>query len=86
MARETPGGQDILIEASLSHSVTPHSVGLLRKSDQSDGETSTRQHTKLTRDRYSCLTVGFEPDKPASERPQTQAVIGKSIYITFTKF
>jgi len=35
-------GQDFLIiEASRSHSDTPHSVGLLWKSDQPDSETST---------------------------------------------
>jgi len=40
----------IIVEASLSHSDTPHSVGLLWTSDQPDAQTSTRQHTTLTRD------------------------------------
>jgi hypothetical protein len=31
----------LIIEASLSHSDTPHSVGLLWTSDQTDAETST---------------------------------------------
>jgi hypothetical protein len=35
-------GQDLLIvEASRSHSDTPHSVGLLWASDQPDADTST---------------------------------------------
>jgi hypothetical protein len=41
--------QDLLtIEASRSHSDTPHSVGLLSTSDQPDAETSTWQPTTLT--------------------------------------
>jgi hypothetical protein len=44
------GVRDFLInEASLSHSDTPHSVGLLWTSDQFDAETSTWQYTTLTR-------------------------------------
>jgi hypothetical protein len=39
-------------KASLSHSDTPHSVGLLWTSDQSDVETFTSNHTTLTRVRY----------------------------------
>jgi hypothetical protein len=39
-------------EVSLSHSETPHSVGFLWISDQSDAEISTWQHTILTTDRY----------------------------------
>jgi hypothetical protein len=61
-------------EASQSHSETPHSVGLLCTSDQPVAETSTWQHKTLTRDRYPCLPVGFEPAIPASERPQTHAL------------
>jgi hypothetical protein len=48
-------GQGILIvEASRSYSETPHSVGLLWESDQPYEETSTWQHTTLTRDRHLC--------------------------------
>jgi hypothetical protein len=48
-------GQGLLIiEASRPHSDTPHSVGLVWTSDQPDAETSTRQHTVLTRDKYPC--------------------------------
>jgi hypothetical protein len=46
-----PGGPGFLIiEALRSHSDTPHSVGLLWTSDQSDAETSALHHTTLTRD------------------------------------
>jgi len=44
----------IIIDASRSHSGTPHSVGLLWTSDQPDAETSTWQHMTLTRDRHPC--------------------------------
>jgi hypothetical protein len=37
-----------IIEASRSHSDTPHSVGLLWTSDQPDAETSTWHHSKET--------------------------------------
>jgi len=50
-----PSGQGLLsIEAARSHSDTPHSAGLLWTRDQEDVETSTWQHTTLTRDRYPC--------------------------------
>jgi hypothetical protein len=46
-------GQGLLIiEASQSHSDTPHSVGLLWASDHPVAEISTLQHTTLTRDRH----------------------------------
>ena len=48
-------GQGLLsIETSRSHSDAPHSVGLLWTSDQPVAETSTWQHTTLTRDRHPC--------------------------------
>jgi hypothetical protein len=54
-ARQPLVGQGLLIiEASRSHSDTPHSVGLFWTSDQPDAETSTRQHTTFIRDRHSC--------------------------------
>ena len=65
-----------------SHSNTRHSVGLLWTGDQPVAETSTWQHTSLTRDRYSCPPpVGFEPTIPARERRQTHALdrAGKGI-------
>jgi hypothetical protein len=41
-----------IIEASCSHSDTPHSVGLLWTSNRPHAETSTCQPTTLTRDRH----------------------------------
>jgi hypothetical protein len=50
---------------------TPHSIGLLWSSDQSDVETFTWQHTTLTAD---MPPAGFEFTIPASEQPQTHAL------------
>jgi len=48
--------QDLLIiEASRSHSHAPHSAGVLCTRDQLHIETSTWQHTRLTRERHPCL-------------------------------
>jgi len=56
MAHQPQLGQRLLIiKASLSHLDTPHSIGLLWMSDRSDAETSTWQHTTLTRERFPCL-------------------------------
>jgi hypothetical protein len=53
MARQAPVVQSLLnIEASLSHSDTKHTVGLLWTSDQPDVDTSISQHTTLTTDRH----------------------------------
>ena len=41
MAQQPLAGQGLIIEASRSHTDTPHSVGLLWMSDQPDAETST---------------------------------------------
>jgi hypothetical protein len=55
MTQQPVIGQDFLIiEASRSYSDAPHSVGLLWASDQPDVETSTWQHTTLTRYRHPC--------------------------------
>ena len=68
-------GQDLLtVKASLSHSDTPKSVGILWTSDQLVAETSTLQHTTLTTDKNPCPPVGFEPAISAGERPQTYAL------------
>jgi hypothetical protein len=42
------------VVASRSHSNTPYFVGLFKTSDQPDEETSTWQHTTLTRDKHTC--------------------------------
>jgi hypothetical protein len=55
-------GVDLLIvEASRSHSDTPHSVGLPWRSDQPDAETYTWQNTTLTTDRHPCLRWDSNP-------------------------
>jgi len=55
MVRQTLVGQGpIFIETSRSHSDTPQSVGLLWTGDQPVAESSTWQHTSLTRDRPPC--------------------------------
>ena len=65
MAQQPLLGQDLLIvEVSRSHSDTPQSVGLLWTSDQSDAETSTWQHTTLTRNRHPC-SGGFRTHNPS---------------------
>jgi hypothetical protein len=52
-------GQGLLIiEASRYHSDTSQSAGVLWTSEQLDAETSTWQHTTLTRDRYPCHQWG----------------------------
>jgi hypothetical protein len=48
-----------------SHSGTPHSVGLLWTIDQSDAETSTWQHTELTRDGHPAFG-GIRTRKPST--------------------
>jgi hypothetical protein len=48
-------GQSLLIiDASWSHSDTPHSVGILWTSNQPVAESSTWNHTRLTRERHPC--------------------------------
>jgi hypothetical protein len=55
MAQQLVVGQGLLIvEASRSHSDTPHSVGLLWTSEQPVEQNSTRYHTTLTEARYPC--------------------------------
>jgi hypothetical protein len=55
MARQPLGVLgNLIIEASRSHSDTPHSVGLLWTSDQPVAETSTWQHTTLKTNRHLC--------------------------------
>jgi len=59
----------LINKASRSHSDTPHTVGLLCTSDQPDAETSTWQHTTLTRDRHSCPRWDSNPQsRKASDR------------------
>jgi len=73
MARQPLVGQGLLmIEASRSHSDTPHSVGLLWTSDQPDTETSICTSTHNTHNRViSMPPAGIRTRIPASKRPQT---------------
>ena len=71
MARHPLLGQSLLIiEASRSHTLdTPRSVGLLWTNDKPYAETSTSQHTTLTRDRHPC--------RRWDSNPQFQQVSGR---------
>jgi hypothetical protein len=72
MARQPLVGKGLLIiEASRSHSDTPHSVELLWTSDQPDAGTSTWQNATLTTDRYPCSWRDSNPQsqKESSRRP-----------------
>jgi len=54
-AQVPPVGHDLFsIEAALSHSGTSHWARLLCTSDQPNTETSTWQHTTLSRERHPC--------------------------------
>jgi len=57
--------------SSWSHSDTPLSIGLLWMSDQLVAETSTWQHTPLTRDRHPCphRNLNPSPSKRATAEP-----------------
>jgi hypothetical protein len=69
-----PVGQGLLIiEASRSHSDTPHSLGLLWMSDQPDAATAAWQHTTLKRGTHPFFRRDSNP-VPASERLQTHAL------------
>jgi hypothetical protein len=68
-----------------SHSVTPHSVGLLWTSDQPDAVTSTWKRTTLTRDRHPYPRRDSNPQslqasgrrlRPWNARPPEPAVKG----------
>ena len=70
MAQQPAVGQGLLtVKPSRSHSDTPHSVGLLWTSDQPVAETSTRQHTTLTKDRH--------PRPRRDSNPQSQQASGR---------
>jgi len=73
MAQQPPVVQGLLtIEAPRSHSDTPHSVRLLRISDQPDAETSGWQQTTLTTDRHPCPRWDANPQsQQASGRRPT---------------
>jgi len=74
MVQQPLVGQGILnVEASRSHSDTPLSVVFICTSDQPISETSTWQHTTLTKDRHP-YPPDSNPQSQTSERPQTHAL------------
>jgi hypothetical protein len=62
----------IIIEVLRSHSDTPLSVGLLWTSDQSDAETSARQHTTLRQ--TDIHASGGIRNRNSIERPKAHAL------------
>jgi hypothetical protein len=74
MARQPWGGLGLVIFRRFTITLidTPHSVGLLWTSDQPVAETSTWQHTTLTRDRHPCLggIRTHNPSKRAAVDPR----------------
>jgi len=80
MSQQSQVSQGLLsVEASPSHSDTPHSVELLWTNDQPDTETSTWQHTHTQTQnthlrRTSLSPASFEPTIPASKRQQSHAL------------
>jgi len=63
-----------LVQASQSHSNTPHSVEFLWTSDQPDAETSYLSAHNIHERQTFITPAGFEPTIPASERPQTHGL------------
>ena len=66
----------LIIEASRSHSDTPHSVELLWTSDQSHAETFYLITHNNRRRQTSMPPAGLEPALPGSEGPQTLYIEG----------
>ena len=69
-----------IVEVSRTHTHLSHSVGLLWTSDQPVAETSTRQHTKLTREKHPCPGRDSNPQsQQASSRRPTSLTGGKPV-------
>ena len=77
MAQQPPVGQGLLIiEASRTHSDTPHSVGLFWTRDRPDPETSTWQHASLRWGRHPCPREDSNPQsQQVSGRKPTQLTV-----------
>jgi len=73
----------LIIEAKWSHFETPHSLGILWTCDQPDAQTSSSQHTTLTKDRHPCPLRDSNPQsQQASDRrttPWTAQPVGSAI-------
>jgi hypothetical protein len=65
MAQQPLVAQVLIIEALRSHS-----VGLLWTSDQPNAETSTRQHTTVTKDRQTSMPPSKRPAADPRLRPR----------------
>jgi hypothetical protein len=87
MVQQPVVDQDLLtLEDSRSHSDTPRSVGLLWTSDQADAETSTSQHTSLTRERHPCPRWNWNSQsQQASGRRPTPYTAQKSDMLSLTQ-
>jgi hypothetical protein len=70
MVQQPLARHGLTIGASRSHSDTPHSVGLLWASHQPYAETSTWQHTTLSRDRHP------RPGRIRTRNPKKRAAAG----------
>ena len=90
MAQQPPSGPGPVYYRgfTITLSYTPHSVGLLRTSDQLHAETSTWQHTTLKRDRHLCPRRDSNPQSQQASgcrpTPQTSRLLG-SAKASFTK-
>jgi hypothetical protein len=78
----------LIVEVSISHSDTSHSVGLLSTSDQPISETTTWQHTTNSTDRHPCtrrdLNSQFQRADGARPTLQTARPPGSSfIYLMY---
>jgi len=84
MAQQPLVDRDLLvIEASLLHPDSSHSVGLLWTSDQPDTQTSTWQHTTLTGERYLYSPSRFNPHNPRKREAEDPRLrIGVRILLT----
>jgi len=81
MQQHRMGQNPVTIQAARSHSDTRHSVGLLWTSDQPDAETSTWQHTTLTRDRQPCPR---RHSNPRSQQPSGRRLRGLNTHLGST--
>jgi len=74
MARRSLVGLDLfIVEVSRSHSDTRQSAWLLLRSDQPEAQTSTWQHTTLTRQWHPCLRRDSNPQSQlVSDRTHTR--------------
>ena len=73
-AHHGPGAPHFL-RFYITHDDTPHSVGLLVRSDRPGAETSNWQHTTLARDQHSC------PRRDTN--PQSQQVSGHRYWTNY---